>query len=271
MPAWRVAGVAAAGVAVMGAAVALGVAHPRLGGIGAEPSLAVLTPLTVVAAGLLDGINPCAVTVLLLLIAALLAATQVGGAGAAIATRGRVLVLGSVYVGAVFLTYLGAGAGLLSAGFWFTRGHLPSRLAALASVVLGLWMLKDAVLPSAGPRLEAPHGLTARAQGLARRARVPALILGGFLIGLCTIPCSGAVYLAIVALLAAQRNPLAVYGYLVLYNLMFIVPLLAILAIASSRRALAQLSRWQREHRERVRLAIGTGVTALGLALLAAI
>jgi hypothetical protein len=31
--------------------------------------------LTVVAAGLLDGINPCAVTVLLLLIAALLAAT----------------------------------------------------------------------------------------------------------------------------------------------------------------------------------------------------
>jgi cytochrome c biogenesis protein CcdA len=161
-----------------------------------------------------------------------------------------VLVLGSVYVGAVFLTYLAAGAGLLGTGLWFTRGHLPSRLAALASVVLGLWMLKDALLPSAGPRLEASHGLRARAQAVARRARVPALILGGFLIGLCSIPCSGAVYVAIVALLAAQPNPLAAYGYLVLYNVMFIVPLWAILAMGSSRGALAQLSGWQREHRE---------------------
>ena len=100
---------------------------------------------------------------------------------------------------------------------------------------------------------------------------IPAALLGGFLIGLCTIPCSGAIYLAIVALLAAQHNPLTAYGYLLLYNVLFIAPLLAILVLASSRPLLTRLARWQREHRERVRLVIGAGVTALGLLLLGAI
>ena len=256
---------------LLGGAVALGLAHPHYGQGPFRAYLPTIAPLTIVGAGLLDGINPCAFTVLLLLIAALLAVTQVGATTAAPAVRGRVLLLGSVYIGAVFVTYLTIGAGLLHAGRAFTGEHLPSRLAALASVVLGLWMVKDALLPSAGPRLEAPHGLATRAHAIARHGTVPALLLGGFLIGLCTVPCSGAIYLAIVALLAAQQHPLAAYGYLLLYNVLFIAPLLAILVVASSRPLLARLSRWQREHRERVRCAIGAGVTALGLLLLAAI
>lgn len=256
--------------AVLGVAVVLGVDHPE-GAAGAPAYLPTLTLLTVTGGGLVDGVNPCAFTVLLLLIAALLATTQVGGGAGAPATRGRVLLLGTIFVSAVFLTYLAVGVGLLSTGRFFTGSHWPSRLASLTAVVLGLWMLKDVFLPAAGLRLEAPHGLTSRAHGIARRATLPALVAGGFLIGLCTIPCSGAVYLAILALLAAQREPLTAYAYLLLYNLLFIAPLLAILAFASSRPVLVRLSRWQREYRERVRLVMGAGVTALGLMLLTVI
>ena len=106
------AGFAAIAVLSLGGVVALGIAHPHAADARLAAYLPALTPVTVIGAGLLDGINPCAFTVLLLLIAALLAVTQVGGVPALPAVRGRVLLLGSIYVGAVFLTYLAVGAGL---------------------------------------------------------------------------------------------------------------------------------------------------------------
>lgn len=267
-PTRRVAALVIVVVVALGLVFLLGGVHPVAPDPALRRFLPTLTPLTVVGVGLLDGINPCAFTVLLLLLAALLASTQVGGVGTVPALRGRVLLLGSIYVGAVFLTYLALGVGVLGVGRVFTGSHLPSRVGALAAVLLGLWMIKDVFLPELGPRLEAPHGLTARAHGIARRATLPGLVLGGILVGLCTVPCSGAVYLAVLALLAADPSPKA-YGYLVLYNLLFVAPLLAILAVASSRPALARLARWQRRHRERVRLVIGGTVVTLGLGLLA--
>jgi cytochrome c biogenesis protein CcdA len=267
----RVAAFVAFATVALGGVAAFGVVHPRLASPDLQQYLPSITPATIVGAGLLDGINPCAFTVLLLLIAALLATTQVGGHGTVTGIRSRVMLLGSVYVGAVFLTYLVLGIGILSAGRIFTGSHVPSRLAALAAVLLGLWMIKDVFLPGVGPRLEAPHALAGRAQAIARRSTVPALVAGGILIGLCTVPCSGAVYLAVLSLLAVDEQPVRAYSYLVLYNVLFVAPLLAILAVASSRRTLARLARWQERHRERVRLAIGATVITLGLGLLAAI
>lgn len=269
-PVRRVAMFVAVSVLALGTVAVLGVVHPR-----ADPALQqylpTLTPFALVGAGLLDGVNPCAFTVLLLLIAALLASTQVGGSTGAAGMRGRIMLLGSIYVGAVFVTYLALGVGLLGAGRVFTSSHLPSRLGAFAAVLLGLWMLKDVFLPDVGPRLEAPHGLTARAREVARRGTVPALITGGVLVGLCTVPCSGAVYLAVLSMLAVEASPFRAYAYLVLYNALFVVPLLVILAVASSRRTLAHLARLQQRYRERVRFALGTSVITLGLALLAMI
>jgi hypothetical protein len=69
----------------------------------------------------------------------------------------------------------------------------------------------------------------------------------------------------------AQGQPLRSYGYLVLCNPLFIAPLALILAVASSRKTLARLARWQQRYRERVRFAIGATVITLGLGLLAII
>jgi cytochrome c biogenesis protein CcdA len=257
-------------VSVLGVVALLGVGRPLTADGPFTEFLPALTPLGVVGAGLLDGINPCAFTVLLLLIAALLATMQAGNAGT-VAVRARVVLLGSVYVAAVFVTYLALGVGVLAVGRTFTASHLPSRIGALVAVVLGLWMLKDVFLPGLGPRLEAPHGMTKRAHTIARKATIPSLVLGGVLIGLCTVPCSGAVYLAVLSLLAAQSEPLTAYAYLVVYNLLFVLPLILILVVASARGVLARLARWQERNRERVRFAIGTSVVGLGLALLATI
>lgn len=266
---WRVVAFAGLAVVVLGAAVLAGLGAPHAPRAGAL--LPALTPGVVVAAGLVDGINPCAFTVLLLLITSLLAVAQARGSESAAVLRGRVVGLGSIYIAAVFLTYLTLGVGLLSAIDLFTQRHLPARLGAVLAIALGLWMLKDYFVPEAGLRLAAPAAVAGWARASARRMTVPALVGGGVLIGLCTLPCSGAVYLAVLALLAAQPSALAGYGYLVLYNVLFVLPLVGILVLASARPALNRLARWNLHHRESVRLALGSGVVLMGFAILATV
>ena len=200
-----------------------------------------------------------------------MAAAQARDAPSAVSLRGRVIGLGSIYIASVFFTYLALGVGLLAAVDLFTQRHLPARLGAVLSIALGLWMLKDYFLPEMGLRLEAPAAVGRWARASARRATVPTLVAGGVLIGLCTLPCSGAVYLAVLSLLAAQSSALAGFGYLVLYNALFVLPLVAILLLASARPTLNRLAHWNLHHREWVRLGLGTGVVLMGFVILATV
>jgi cytochrome c biogenesis protein CcdA len=106
---------------------------------------------------------------------------------------------------------------------------------------------------------------------MAKKATLPALVTGGFLIGLCTVPCSGAVYLAVLSLLAMQPTALLGYGYLLLYNLIFILPLILVLIAASSRPTLNRIAHWNLHHKAWVRLALGSGVVIMGLLILATV
>ena len=257
-------------VVALGAIALTGFWHPNAPAEAMRMYLPKITLPTVVVAATIDGINPCAFTVLLLFITAMLATMQAGEQSLR-AIRGRILSLGGIYIAAVFLTYLGLGVGLLKSLDFFTREHLPARFGALAAILFGLWMLKDFFLPDVGWRLQAPSQVGTMARQMAKKATVPALILGGFLIGLCTVPCSGAVYLGVLSLLALQPSALLGYSYLVLYNLIFVLPLAVILVAASARPTLNRLAHWNLHHKEWVRLALGGGVVVMGLIILATV
>jgi cytochrome c-type biogenesis protein len=257
-------------VVALGAIALTGFWHPNAPAEAMQMYLPKITLPTVIIAATVDGINPCAFTVLLLFITAMLATMQ-SGEQSLQAIRTRMMSLGGIYIAAVFLTYLGLGVGLLKALDFFTRQHLPARFGALAAILFGLWMLKDFFLPDVGWKLQAPGQVGTVARQMAKKATVPALILGGFLIGLCTVPCSGAVYLGVLSLLALQPSVLLGYGYLVLYNLIFVLPLVVILIAASARPTLNRLAHWNLHHKEWVRLALGGGVVAMGLLILATV
>ena len=260
------------GLAVVAlAAVALtGFWHPSAPMAEMQSYLPAITLPAVIGAAVLDGINPCAFTVLLLFITAMLATAQTGQMQPS-ALRVRMVGLGVIFIGAIFFTYLALGVGVLQSMKLLTNQHLPARLGALVAVLLGLWMLKDFFLPDMGWRLHGPAWMGAAVRRTAQRATVPALVGGGVLIGLCTVPCSGAVYLGVLSLLALQPSALLGYGYLVLYNVVFVLPLVVILAAATARPTLHHLAHWNLHHREWVRLALGGGVVAMGLAILATV
>lgn len=213
---------------------------------------------TVLGAGLLDGINPCAFSVLLFFVAFLFTLH-----------RGRtdLLTFGLVYIGAIYLTYLGIGLGLLKV-FQLGAPHLFARLGAGLMIVLGLVNLKDYFWPGAGPSLGvAKIGAAARDRWM-RRATLPATAVVGFLVGICEFPCTGGIYVGILGLLAAQTTFASGLGHLLAYNLMFVLPLVALLLLIGNRRVVGQFSRWMVTNKRQLRLGQGAVMLALGASIL---
>lgn len=270
LPLRRMAIVATLWMIALGAVALTGLWHPNAPAEAMQVYLPRITLPTVLIAAAVDGINPCAFTVLLLFITSLLATLPTGEQSLK-AVRARIMARGGIYIAAIFITYLALGVGLLKTVELFSRQHLPARLGALFSILFGLWMLKDYLIPDSGFRLQAPAGIGKVARQAGRKATVPALIAGGFLIGLCTVPCSGAVYLGVLSLLALQSTALLGYGYLVLYNVVFVLPLVVILAAATARPTLNRLAHWNLRHKEWLRLAMAIAVVLMGLLILAAV
>jgi cytochrome c-type biogenesis protein len=249
--------------------------------VGPQPAdhqaLSELSLPAIIGAGFLDGFNPCAFGVLILFatFALGLAARQslaTGGAAPDVKGASRtVLGLGAFFVIGVLVTYFLLGLGLLTLLASLTDfggNHLPSRIAALVAIGLGLWMLRDVLLPDAPWKLEAPHALHARMRDWARVGSPAALFGGGVLIGLCTVPCSGAVYLGVVALLGASGTVAAGLGGLALYNLAYITPLVGLLVLASRPGLIRVINRWHLEHAGGTKLVLALVVLALGFAIL---
>lgn len=266
---------------VVGALVAASAAAILLAGPRAmdHAALADLSVPAVLAAGFLDGFNPCAFGVLILFATfALGLATQQSLASTDSARRPdvraasrTVLGLGSFFVAGVLITYFLLGLGLMTAVASLTNfggNHLPTRIAALVAIGLGLWMIRDILVPHGSWKLEAPHALHGRMRHWARTSSPVALFGGGVLIGLCTVPCSGAVYLGVVALLGASGTVTAGLGGLVLYNLAYITPLVALLVLASRPGLIRALNRWHLEHACGTKLILAIVVLALGFAIL---
>ncbi|MEX1156190.1 MAG: cytochrome c biogenesis protein CcdA [Chloroflexota bacterium] len=229
-----------------------------------------LTVPTVLGAGVLDGLNPCAFALLVLFATytlTLVNAVTASGDPTAVARR-RLLGAGSLYVGAVWITYFLVGLGLFTFLAWLGEDHLVTRVAAVLALLMGLWMVKDVLFPGFGPALAAPHATHGWMHRAMERGGLGGMLLAGVLVGLCTVPCSGAIYLAIVAVLHASGGGATGLALLALYNLAYIVPLVVLLAVVSNRRVLGRLGRWNRANSPWVRVGLAAAVIAMSLGLL---
>jgi thiol-disulfide isomerase/thioredoxin len=192
----------------------------------------------VAVAGLLDGVNPCAFTTIVFLLSML---AYLGK------TRRQLAVVGAGFTTAVFTTYLLLGFGLLGAVKAFSISHGIS--ACLAYIVAGLtfllagWSLLDYVrYRRSGDAGTATLGLPKSVklsihkvirQGLATRWLLAGALAVGFLVAVLESLCTGQVYLP--TMMFVWRDPSLrsrALGYLLLYNVMFILPLVGIFGIA---------------------------------------
>jgi cytochrome c-type biogenesis protein len=221
-------------------------------------NLSELLPAVVIT-GLLDSVNPCAFAVILLLLAFLFTLRQ---------SRGRVLQLGFVYIGMIFLVYFAIGLGILRAVRFSDDPHFVARAGAWILIGLGAINLIEYFFPQFPIKLHMPRFAGERTNQLIKQATFPATIGAGLLVGLCTFPCSGGIYVSIITLLNAKTTLGWGLGYLGLYNLLFVLPLIVILLAAGNRATAKAWARWERTHTLNIRLWYGLVMVALGAAML---
>jgi len=218
-----------------------------------------LLPLVGVAA-LIDSINPCAFSILLLTIAFLLSIGKL---------RSSVLAIGSAYILGIFVVYLVIGLGLLQTLHLFDTPHFMAKVGASLLVALGLINVTNEIFPAFPVKLRIPGAAHHRIAVLMERASVPTgLVLGG-LVGLCEFPCTGGPYLMVLGLLHDYATYFSGVGYLIMYNLIFILPLVLILLIASDQALLAKVQAWQQGERKVMRWGGGAAMVALGAVIFA--
>jgi len=223
-----------------------------------DANLAQLLPAVVVT-GLLDSVNPCAFAVILLLVAFLFTLRK---------SRSRILQLGFVYIGMIFLVYFAIGLGLLGTVRLSDEPHLVARLGAWLLIGLGALNLVEHYVPQFPVKLHMPAFAGDRARELIAKASLPATIAAGILVGLCTFPCSGGIYVSVITLLNAKTTMAWGVSYLALYNVMFVLPLIAILLAAGNRLTAKAWAGWERHHALDIRLWYGLAMVSLGFVML---
>jgi len=143
-----------------------------------------LTVPTVLASGVADGLNPCAFALLVLFATYTLtlvnAVTEDGSP--TLLARQRLLGAGSLYVGAVWVTYFLIGLGLFSFLGWLGQDHLVTRVAVLLALVMALWMIKDILFPGWGPAMAAPHATHGWMHRAMERGGLAGMLIAGVLV-----------------------------------------------------------------------------------------
>lgn len=242
----------------------------------------------VVSAGLIDGINPCAFTVIVFFISFLALQGY---------RRRELVIIGLSFILAVFASYLLIGLGIFNflyrlQGAWILA-KVVNITIALLSITLGVLALLDyfkfkRTHQAEGLVLQLPQAIKKRIQqviGLHYRKgrqedlsvepkkRILSLVLTalttGFLISLLEAVCTGQVYLPTISfVLKTSEFKLQALGYLLLYNLMFIIPLLLIFLFALLGVTSGEFSRIFKKHLAIIKLLMAALFFALGLFLL---
>jgi len=258
--------------AVAGAAAATKPASPAAAAaihlplIGAvDPASLSLPALTLVLAGL-DAFNPCAFFVLLFLL------SMMGHQK----NRARMLLIGGVFVAISGLMYFAFMAAWLNVFQLF--GHLAwvTLAAGALAVFVGVVNVKDFFAFEKGLSLSIPESkkpdIFRRTRGILGAENLPAMIAATVFLAIAAnfyeLLCTAGLPMVYTRLLTlADLSPAARYGYLAFYNLIYVLPLAAIVVVFA--RSLGARKLREREGRL-LKLMSGVMMLELGALLLIA-
>lgn len=256
-----------------GAALSLREPQPRQ----SDSGIPAVELVPVVLAAMADGVNPCAFAAMVVLVSVL-------SAGGLSSGRGGLLLGGGAFCAGVFATYYLAGLAL------FAGAKGIAAFPALERVVFWtVWALAagGALLSAADAvaylRTGDPSRVRLKVPEVVRRTFAPVLrgrlrslgllaggFVGGSIIALLEGICTGQMYLPVIQYMA-RTSGLRARGavYLLVYNLIFVLPLVAILCAAAAGVHFQRLNAFLRAHIGGAKLFLAAVFAALAAAMLA--
>jgi thiol-disulfide isomerase/thioredoxin len=232
---------------------------------GTCPPPVELTATKIMALAAVNAINPCALAVLVVILLAIITANP--------GRRDRVLLAGLAFALSVFVFYLIYGLILVSLLSTVREAAsfqtLLTRALGFISIVIGILHIREYFNPGRNaPLTGIPSGWKPGLGKVLDRVTTPwgAFLVGG-LVTLFLLPCNIGPYIIGCGILAVY-GPLVALPYLLLYNLVFILPMLLItLVVYLGVARIGDVKGWREENIGRFHLVSGIIILAFGILL----
>jgi len=213
----------------------------------------------IMGAAAADSINPCAFSILFLSVTFLFSMNK---------DRAYILKAGGLYIFGIGLIYILIGVGMLKVLSLFAVPNVLGKVGAGILVLYSIVSLLGELFPNFPLKLKIPTESHATIAKIIHKGTMPASFLLGVLVGLFEFPCTGGPYLFVLSLLHDQATFWSGFGYLLIYNLIFVSPLIAILLFSTNRIVLEKVDRLRRIETKKGRLVLDLVLLAIGVALL---
>jgi len=178
-----------------------------------------LTLAAVIIGSLVDAINPCEFAVLIILMTTILATGN----------PRKALLAGLAFSVSIFISYFLMGLGLYKA---LSLGSISGwffQIVGWLAILLGLFNLKDYFWYGKGFLMEVPLSWRPKLKNLIHSVTSPGGAFAiGFLVSLFLLPCTSGPYIVILGMLAKNTFDIQAVLYLLLYNLIFVSPMILI-------------------------------------------
>jgi len=219
-----------------------------------------LTIWVLIGAAAVDSVNPCTIAVMTMLLGVIM------GSGG----RKRVLPAALTFIGVVFISYLLMGLGVLHAitNTDFINSFLiVVTIAAFFLAVLEIkayFQYEPGFLSVEIPMFMRPF----MKKAIANATSLPAIAFAALICSLVLLPCSSGPYLMVLSMLA-QSVTLKGLLYLLIYNFVFILPMLVISGmIYFGRISVDEVGEFREQHIQKLHLIAGLILMILFLLLL---
>jgi cytochrome c biogenesis protein CcdA len=226
-----------------------------------------ITLLRIITLSFADAINPCAFAVMTMVLVSILIANP--------ENKRKVLYGGLYFTTAVFIGYFIYGLimiRLFKSFIEFTSVLYPYLVNVLAvfAIILGLFNIKDYLYYKPGGfATEMPLKFRPKVKLLIKNATTPrSAFLIGIFVTLFLLPCTIGPYIIASGSLSAL-DFLKTIPWLIVYNLIFIIPMIAItLIVYFGVSSVDNLSNWKERNIKIIHLIIGLLLIILGILIL---
>ena len=236
----------------------------RIPFLGSIDPASVSLPVFTIIIGALDSFNPCAFFVLLFLLSLLIHARS----------RKRMFLIGGIFVlfsGLIYFLFMAA---------WLNVFLVVGQIAAITvaggfvALAVGGINVKDFFLFKQGVSLVIPESakpkLFERMRGLLKAPTMPAMIAGTIVLAISAnayeLLCTAGFPMVYTRVLTLHKlSSFQYYQYLVLYNIVYVVPLAVIVAVITVTLGVRKLTEWQGRQ---LKLVSGLMMLSLGTVLI---
>ncbi|MBI4709212.1 MAG: hypothetical protein HY764_03355 [Candidatus Portnoybacteria bacterium] len=221
-----------------------------------------LTPVAVICGAAVDAINPCEFAILILLMASMLIDES---------NRKKALWAGLAFTTAIFLAYFLMGVGLFAVIRQYTLSFsgVFYKVIGILAIIIGLLNIKDYFWYGKGFLMEVPQSWRPKMKSMIKRVTNPVGAFAiGLLISLFLLPCTSGPYVVILGMLASKVSFIKAILYLIIYNLIFVLPMLVIVFAMYWGLAPERAENWRKQKIRLLHLIAGVILIGLGIVML---